>query len=149
MDALSIISRGYVCPLTEVPTILALAPNPLETFVAQTPSFTVVLSAPALGDTVVTLASTDASVFSVPATVTVLDGELTATFTGTAVAIGTAFVEAELDTVVVLSSVTVLQRLTVSQIEAMEVNVVSKLELQVEVVSITELEVEFESRYGA
>jgi large repetitive protein len=82
---------------TEGATVVALSPPTAAIPPTGTVAFAVALDAPALGDTVITLAVDPADAGTLPATVTVPDGRLGATFTYTDLAVhATATVTATL-----------------------------------------------------
>jgi hypothetical protein len=97
---LALATRGYVCVGGVQPGVLAyLHPETASVRQGAQLSMAVVLTSQAPVDTVVALSSDDPSVVSVPASVTVLQGQVVATFLATAGDLGNAQITASLDTI--------------------------------------------------
>lgn len=111
--------------------LLALLPESSTSLKSRPHTMTVAFTSEVTGDTVVNLSSDDPAVFSVPASVTVLDGEATADFDGDPLTVGSANIEASLGAIQVYALVTV-EELPFTFGDDLEVTVEEIHELDVE-----------------
>jgi hypothetical protein len=107
--SISLATRGYQGGTGTASGVLVDLVTEADAYRAHTLEMTVVFSGPVDGDAVIALSSDNPSVFSVPTSVTVLDGNQTAEFDGDALALGVANIEADYNSVQKYAQITVVE----------------------------------------